>query len=54
MTRAQFEAAYTHYTVNTHTTDENGVIQLNVDTDGFMEVDKAPTGFMVIKRHVFE
>ncbi|TCP95317.1 hypothetical protein EDC44_1098 [Cricetibacter osteomyelitidis] len=54
MTQADFEAHYTHYTVNAHTADENGILQLNVDNDGFMNVDEAPTGFMVIKRQVFE
>lgn len=54
MTKEQFEVTYTDYTINTHTTGENDVIQLNVDQDGFMNVDEAPTGFMAIKREVFE
>ena len=54
MTRSLFENTYTKYTVNTHTADESGVINLNVDKDGFISLDEAPTGFMAIKRHVFE
>ncbi|MDO4641085.1 MAG: hypothetical protein Q4A84_05205 [Neisseria sp.] len=54
MTRTEFEAAYTRYTINTSRLDENGEIALHIDADGFMEVDEAPTGFMVIKRSVFE
>lgn len=42
------------YTVNTSDQDENGEIVLKVDEDGFMKVHDAPTGFMVIKRSVFE
>lgn len=53
-TQADFERRYTSYTVNTAPKpDENG-ITLCVDADGFMEVDEAPTGFMCIKREVFD
>ncbi|PJG85424.1 hypothetical protein [Conservatibacter flavescens] len=54
MTQAEFEKHYTKYTVNTHTTDETGAINLTVDQDGFVDLDEAPTGFMAIKRHVFD
>ncbi|STZ75499.1 hypothetical protein [Bergeriella denitrificans] len=54
MTREDFEARYTRYTINTHTTNEEGTVSLSVDADGFMDVDEAPTGFMAIKREVFE
>ena len=54
MTHADFERMYTSYTVNTNDKDENGEIVLKVDEDGFMKVHDAPTGFMVIKRSVFE
>ena len=53
-TQADFERMYTCYTVNTDAKDENGEIVLRVDEEGFMKVDDAPTGFMVIKRSVFE
>lgn len=53
-TQADFERMYTSYTINTNDKDENGEIVLKVDEDGFMKVHDAPTGFMVIKRSVFE
>ena len=53
-TQADFERMYTCYTVNTDAKDENGEIVLRVDEEGFMKVNDAPTGFMVIKRGVFE
>jgi len=53
-TLADFETNYTRYTVNhtasTHPTD----IQIAVQPDGFVKLSEAPTGFMVIKRSVFE
>ena len=54
MTQADFERMYTSYTVNTNDKNENGEIVLKVDEEGFMKVHDAPTGFMVIKRSVFE
>lgn len=53
-TRADFERRYTGYTVNTAPKAGETAITLHVDADGFMEVDEAPTGFMCIKRSVFE
>jgi len=53
-TQADFERMYTCYTVNTDDKNENGEIVLRVDEEGFMKVNDAPTGFMVIKRGVFE
>ena len=53
-TQAQFEAGYNHYTVNTGAAKDNGEVHLHIGTDGFFEVDEAPTGFMLIKRSVFE
>ena len=53
-TREDFERMYTSYTVNTGKADAAGKIVLKVDEEGFMKVDDAPTGFMVIKRAVFE
>lgn len=54
MTRETFEAAHTRYTVNAQVAPETGRIDLAVQPDGFMRMDEAPTGFMVIKRRVFE
>lgn len=54
ITRAQFEAHYTRYTVNHNQLDQNGEVAINIDEDGFFEIDEAPTGFMLIKRSVFE
>lgn len=55
-TCAQFEATYTRYTVNAPagSGDNGGTVDLLVQPDGFMKVTEAPTGFMVIKRAVFE
>jgi hypothetical protein len=52
-TRARFEALYARYTVNTGKPGEEGV-ELVIDSDGFMQVREAPTGFMCIKRGVFD
>lgn len=53
-TQTDFEHGYTSYTVNTKANRSDGSLHLKIDADGFMEVDEAPTGFMVIKRSVFE
>jgi len=52
-TRTGFEAHYQRYTVNTGRPGETGV-DLAIDADGFMRVREAPTGFMCIKRRVFD
>ncbi len=52
-TRAGFEALYQRYTVNTGRQGATSV-ELVVDSDGFMQVREAPTGFMCIKRSVFD
>jgi len=52
MTRKQFETAYTDYPFNPIEHGKTRVSQY-ADSDGFVEVAEAPTGFMVIKRHVF-
>jgi hypothetical protein len=62
MTRGQFEATYTRYTVNVGDDAANNradntappPVELTIQPDGFMRVTEAPTGFMVIKRQVFE
>ena len=52
MTQRQFEDRYTDYPFNPigHGTS---LVSSYADADGFVEVAEAPTGFMVIKRHVF-
>ena len=45
---------YAHYTVNAKVDDATGAVELPVQADGFLRMEEAPTGFMVIKRHVFE
>ncbi|WP_304362236.1 hypothetical protein [Collimonas fungivorans] len=53
-TQLQFEAGYTRYTVNAKAAGDSNQIKLEVQADGFMRMEEAPTGFMVIKRSVFE
>lgn len=52
-TREDFEGELTRYTVNTGA-PEAGMLDVVVRPDGFMALDEAPTGFMVIRRPVFE
>ncbi|TNH22348.1 hypothetical protein [Testudinibacter sp. TR-2022] len=54
MSRQQFESASTRYTINIDKTDENNQVNLNILPNGFLEMGEAPTGFMSIKRSVFE
>ena len=54
MTQAQFTAAYARYTVNIERADADNAVHLHIDEHGFIAMDDAPTGFMVIKRQVFE
>jgi hypothetical protein len=53
MTQKEFEDRYTDYPFNPigHGTS---TVSTYADADGFVEVAEAPTGFMVIKRHVFK
>ena len=53
-TREAFEHIYTRYTVNASNTPGTSQVDLPVRPDGFMEMSEAPTGFMCIKRSVFE
>ena len=53
-TQQKFEGTYTRYTVNAKTSDGSNEVRLKIQPDGFMKMDEAPTGFMVIKRQVFE
>lgn len=52
-TRRSFEERFARYTVNTGYKGGSDV-QLVIDHDGFMQVREAPTGFMCIKRRVFD
>jgi len=52
-TERDFRQLYTRYTVNTGQASDPH-IGLHVDADGFMKVREAPTGFMLIKRGVFD
>jgi hypothetical protein len=52
-TRRGFEERYARYTVNTGRIGKSEV-ELVIDKDGFMSVREAPTGFMCIKRQVFD
>ncbi|MFM9921711.1 hypothetical protein VLK31_01860 [Variovorax sp. H27-G14] len=54
MTQQQFEATFTRYTVNAKASAITSQVELDVQPDGFMKMEEAPTGFMVIKRAVFE
>ena len=52
-TEKDFQQLYTSYTVNSGGS-ANKTIDLHISPDGFMKVREAPTGFMLIKRGVFE
>jgi hypothetical protein len=53
-TRQLFEATFTRYTVNAKASEASSQVELEVQPDGFMRMTEAPTGFMAIKRGVFE
>lgn len=53
-TRQRFEATFTRYTVNAQASAATSQVELQVQPDGFMKMTEAPTGFMSIKRSVFE
>lgn len=53
-TQQQFEATFTRYTVNAQACETTSRVELEVQPDGFMKMTEAPTGFMVIRRAVFE
>lgn len=53
-TQQGFEALTTRYTVNTDSAAGETGLRLQVQPDGFIKLNEAPTGFMVIKRSVFE
>ena len=54
MTYVEFKALYQKYTVNPRVPAGQDTFQLDIQEDGFLEMAEAPTGFMVIKRAVFE
>ena len=45
---------FARYTINADATKDTNRIDLEILPDGFMRMNEAPTGFMVIKRNVFE
>ena len=53
-TQQGFEAGTTRYTVNTAPASGETTLHLEIQADGFIRLDEAPTGFMVVKRCVFE
>ena len=53
MTYEEFRSRYARYTVNTDAEEDN-IVRVKIDSDGFFPVTEAPTGFMAIKRSVFE
>ncbi len=52
-TQAQFETLAARYPLNAEP-DAQGIVDVAIQPDGFIKVREAPTGFMVIKRRVFE
>lgn len=53
-TQQDYETNYTRYTVNTEAPADGSALELTVQPDGFIKLREAPTGFMSIKRSVFE
>ena len=54
MTKQAFQALYQRYTVNGRVAADATEFTIHIQEDGFIEMSEAPTGFMVIKRTVFE
>ena len=54
MTHAKFLSIFQRYTVNARVPKGAKKLEIQIQEDGFIEMSEAPTGFMVIKRHVFE
>lgn len=54
MTLREFVANYQRYTVNARVQGDADHLDLTILDNGFIEMSEAPTGFMVIKRAVFE
>jgi hypothetical protein len=53
LTRRRFEELYQRYTVNAGRIGGDKV-EIVIDRDGFIKVREAPTGFMCVKRGVFD
>jgi hypothetical protein len=53
-TRQSFEEQYTSYPVNAGGEAATSIVHIAIDADGFFKVHDGPTGFMVIKRSVFD
>lgn len=53
MTKQEYTQLFTRYTINT-ISDENKEARISLDQDDFFPLSEAPTGFMCIKRSVFE
>ncbi len=54
MTKESFRNNYQKYPINASVTPGTNQIDVNINENGFIEISEAPTGFMVIKRCVFE
>lgn len=54
MTEDDFINHYQKYPINASKNRDTNKVQLEVKDDGFIELSEAPTGFMVVKRCVFE
>ncbi len=54
MSYEQFLANFQRYTVNARPEKGADHLDIYIQEDGFIEMSEAPTGFMVIKRAVFE
>ncbi len=53
-TRESFRNNYQKYPVNASVTPNTNQIDIKINENGFIEISEAPTGFMAIKRCVFE
>lgn len=54
MTEDEFNDYFQKYTVNASKDNKKDEINITINKDGFITLSEAPTGFMVIKRCVFE
>lgn len=54
MTEDEFNDYFQKYTVNASKDKKKDEINITINKDGFITLSEAPTGFMVIKRCVFE
>lgn len=54
MSYAEFHAYFQCYTINARARPDQQQLDFHILENGFMEMNEAPTGFMVIKRSVFE